>query len=127
MTEPKASSRAAADLLTVEVDDPAPGTTVIRAVGEIDLLTAPLLHERIGHALPGCARLVVELAGVTFLASSGLQVLLLAQEAAAAGGVELYLTGTDTAMVDRVLRASGLDRILPVTGTDTATLLERLG
>ena len=50
----------------------------LRPVGELDLLTAPVLHERIGGFLAERARLVVDLSRLTFLDSAGLRTLLLA-------------------------------------------------
>ena len=52
---------------------------LVRPVGELDLLTAPVLAEALARSEPD-ETLVVDLARVTFLDSSGLRALLLAHE-----------------------------------------------
>jgi anti-anti-sigma factor len=82
----RAAELAALEELQVEhelVDD---RTVQLRPVGELDMLTAPVLHERIGGFLAERARLVVDLSRLTFLDSAGLRTLLLAH---ADGRVEL--------------------------------------
>jgi anti-anti-sigma factor len=50
---------------------------VVVVVGEIDLATAPILREHLaGAMLAGVPRAVLDLAGVTFLDSSGLSVVI---------------------------------------------------
>ena len=55
------------------------GRLVLRPVGDLDLLTAPVLAEALARSEPE-ETLVVDLARVTFLDSSGLRALLLAHE-----------------------------------------------
>jgi anti-sigma B factor antagonist len=52
------------------------GTAVVAVRGEVDLYTAPRLWEAIDAAMAGTPReLVIDLSGVTFLDSTGLNVL----------------------------------------------------
>jgi anti-sigma B factor antagonist len=51
-------------------------TAVVAVTGEVDLYTAPRLWEALDSAIAGAPRqLIVDLSGVTFLDSSGLNVL----------------------------------------------------
>jgi anti-sigma B factor antagonist len=53
------------------------GTTILRVLGEVDLATAPILDEQISAVEAGdAATIVVDLDRVSFMDSSGLQVLL---------------------------------------------------
>src|SRR5947209_17958202 len=53
------------------------GTTILTVTGEVDLATAPVLDERIAAAeATGAERILVDLDQVSFMDSSGLQVLL---------------------------------------------------
>ena len=52
------------------------GATVVHVGGEIDVYTAPVLREHLDeHISSGRTDLVVDLGGVTFMASTGLGVL----------------------------------------------------
>lgn len=120
-----------ADGLTVAVGRPRTDVVVVRAVGEIDLLTAPRWARALEAALrlpvdietgpavdrgvDGRARrrLVCDLTGVTFLGASGLAVLVETADRAASLGV-CPVVVADTRPVLRVLALTGLDRHLPV-------------
>lgn len=53
------------------------GATILSVLGEVDLATAPILDAQISTAEAGdSATIVVDLDGVSFMDSSGLQVLL---------------------------------------------------
>jgi anti-sigma B factor antagonist len=53
------------------------GTTILSVLGEVDLATAPILDEQISAVEAGdAAMIVVDLDRVSFMDSSGLQVLL---------------------------------------------------
>jgi anti-anti-sigma factor len=82
---------------------------VVRGSGELDCVTAPVLRERLLEALAGRDRFVVlDLPGVSFCDSAGLNVLLRAGRQARVSGVELVL-----ACVPQHLR-----RILVIAGAD---------
>jgi anti-sigma B factor antagonist len=80
--------------------------------GEIDSYTAPELSEHLGADPPVE---VVDVAGVTFIDSSGLRVLVEAHQTRAAAGSRLVLRAPSSA-VQRLLEISGLAGHLNVAG-----------
>ena len=89
------------------VDD-ADGRTVVLAEGELDGFTAPLLRETLHGLVGDHVKLVIDLAGVTFLDSTALGVLLGAQQQLEARGGNVVLRGP-TSSVRRVLEVTGLE------------------
>jgi anti-anti-sigma factor len=71
------------DYLRVDCEVSGDGRSVcLRLDGEFDMGTAPLVEDALSPALdPRCARLVVNLADVSFMDSSGLRVLVVARNA----------------------------------------------
>jgi anti-sigma B factor antagonist len=91
-----------------------PGT--VRVSGEVDLATAPALRAAIGRLLDtGTRSASIDLAGVTFLDSSGLHALVDGERACRAAGVPMVLSGTPTAVL-RVLELAGLDGFFELRG-----------
>lgn len=90
------------------------GSAVARVVGEIDIYTSRELHAAIA-AVQGKANrpgLVILLAGLTFMDSSGLGILVGAYKRAAGGGGRVALVGVRESLL-RVLRVTGLSKVLP--------------
>ena len=85
-----------------------------RLTGEVDHHGAKaimaVLDEELDAALP--ARLVVDLSGVTFMDSSGIAVLLRAYRRLGELGGTMCLANVP-AQAAKVLRAAGLERIIP--------------
>jgi anti-anti-sigma factor len=73
-----AAELAARDGFQIEAEAGDDERTVVRPIGELDMLTAPALHERIGDVLAEGRTVVVDLGGLTFVDSAGLRILLLA-------------------------------------------------
>lgn len=102
------------ELLDVRlVDTGTAGVVMVR--GEVDLWTCPVFEQALAEGLTAAAAsgrptVVVDLSAVSFLDSSGLGVLLAANQAA---GVTLRLVVTGHA-VKRTLQVSGTDRVLDV-------------
>lgn len=94
--------------LGVEVDAVDETTTVVRVSGEIDMATAPDLEAAL-RDLP--ANVTVDLAGVTFLDSSGLGVLVSAVRRAEAHGHRLLVVG-ENETIARTLHLTGLYDVL---------------
>jgi anti-sigma B factor antagonist len=93
------------------------GVYVVGIRGELDGHNAPELDRELGDLLDrSAARVIVDLAGVTFIDSAGLGVLAGAATALRAqdGRLELAAAGPHTA---KVLRIAGLDRIVAVHRT----------
>jgi anti-sigma B factor antagonist len=87
--------------------------TIVSVVGEVDLLSSPALrHCLLMSCSPGTT-VVVDMAGVTFMDSTGLGVLVGARSRAQAVGGELWLR-QPTPQIARVLEITGLRRIFGV-------------
>ena len=87
---------------------------VVRAAGELDLATAPLLRRAIVSAgSPGPLDVVVDLSGVTFVDAAGLGALLDGSEAVRKGGGDLCLS-SPSPMLRRMLRLLELEARLPI-------------
>jgi anti-sigma B factor antagonist len=86
--------------------------TVIRAHGRLNMLTAPRLERTIQRALDGGdTRIVLDLAEVDFLDSTGLSVMILGMKEARSGGGDLRLVAPGP-QVSLVLQLTKLDRVL---------------
>jgi anti-sigma B factor antagonist len=94
------------------VSQPQPGTVLLAVEGEIDTLTAPRLEAGLDGALDaaqaGNAAVVVDLSRVTFLASSGLAVLIRGAHRATRQGGRLHLVAASRAVI-RPLQVTGMD------------------
>jgi anti-sigma B factor antagonist len=85
---------------------------LLRAVGEIDLASGPVLAEALEQAFAaGASSLRLDLSGVTYMDSSGLGVLALATDRAAASGGTLCVEGASP-LVCRLFQISGLDAVI---------------
>ena len=96
--------------------------TVVAVSGEIDLYTAPRLHSELATAVmgEGPAQVVVDMAGVDFCDSTGMNVLLAALRRAREGGGDLVLAGPRPA-VRKILQVTGLESVFTVLD-DPATV-----
>ncbi|OUE23500.1 STAS domain-containing protein [Clavibacter michiganensis] len=94
--------------------------TVVTATGMLNMAAAPELRQAIHDALdPAPQRVVIDLAGVDFIDSSGLGALIAGLRAArdAGGDLRIAAPGPQVAMV---LQLSNLDRVLVSTPTAEA-------
>jgi anti-sigma B factor antagonist len=88
--------------------------TVLLVAGEIDLYTAPKLQSELTAALRHSpARLIVDMSGVEFCDSTGINVLLAAHRTARERGGELQLAGPGSA-TRKVLQVTGLESVFTV-------------
>jgi anti-anti-sigma factor len=87
-----------------------PGSVILRAHGEIDLLTVPALREHLTEALETGQRVVVDLSSIDFIGVAGVSVLEEAQEAYAG---RLAVIGSKPS-VRRVLEILELDTVVPI-------------
>jgi anti-anti-sigma factor len=95
---------------------------VVRARGEVDMSTAPLLEEALSAACDTAgphASVVVDLAAVTFFGTTGLGVLVTTLGRCQALRIPLRLIAPGPAVL-RQLSAVGLDRVFDLTGSLTA-------
>lgn len=95
--------------------------TVMSVSGEIDLYTAPRLHGELVTALAGGpVQLVVDMSGVEFCDSTGMNVLLAAHRRAREHGGDLELARPRPA-VRKILQVTGLETVFTVID-DPATV-----
>lgn len=93
---------------------------VVTADGEIDLQSAPALRDAVLAAADLTAHLVVDLGRVSFLDSSGLSVLVLAQKRTSAQNGSVSLVGP-VGVVRKALELTRLDDAFPIfDGVDEA-------
>jgi anti-anti-sigma factor len=93
------------------------GYTIVTISGEIDIVSAPMLRERLlGLLRPHTSRIVIDLSGVTFYDASGLAVLVGASRRADQLGGVLRLAAP-APMTARVLRVTGLDSRFEIFST----------
>lgn len=91
-----------------------PAPTLVTVAGEIDMLTAPQLRDRV-LPLPD-DDLVLDISGVRLCAAAGLRVMLDLQDRRARTGAQLVLAAP-APTVRRVLCVTGLDKTLPVAAS----------
>jgi anti-sigma B factor antagonist len=94
---------------------------VLTLGGELDLATVPLLQEQLDPAVRGRGAVVVDLSGLRFIDSSGLQMLAQAELKLRASGGQLVLVRGSRA-VCRVFELAGLDRHFAWCDSPSATL-----
>jgi anti-sigma B factor antagonist len=99
------------DGLVVELDERTPH--VARVVGELDFATSPRLVEVVGPLAGSGAETVVDLSGVTFCDSSGLNALVRLHKAAAAAGGALVLAAVP-ARIAEIMAVVSLDQLFTV-------------
>ena len=92
------------------------GIAVVAVSGEVDLSTVPALEAAIDEALAGGPKaLVIDLSGVDFLASAGLQTLVATHERIGkARGLAVVADGPATS---RPIQLTGLDQVLALYPT----------
>ena len=106
------SSEPMPPLLRVDVDA-ADGTARVRLDGELDLSTVPALEARVAALLAsGSTRIVLDLAELEFIDSTGLRLILELHGEAARDGFSLALVPGGEA-VQRVFEITGTVQVLP--------------
>jgi anti-sigma B factor antagonist len=88
---------------------------VLSLAGEIDLYTAPRLQSELAAVLTGSGpvQIVVDMSGVDFCDSTGMNVLLAAHRHAREGGGDLSLAAPRVA-VRKILQVTGLEAVFTV-------------
>jgi anti-sigma B factor antagonist len=95
---------------------------VVSVHGEIDLYTAPRLRAELDRVLAGTGglRLIVDLSGVEFCDSTGVNVLLAGYRRARETGGDLALAGPRPPM-RKILQVTGLESVFSVVEVPAAT------
>jgi len=94
---------------------------VFAPTGRIDGTNAPAVEKDILAQLGDHKSLVVDLAGIDYISSAGLRVLLVAAKTARQRGGSLMLVAPKPAIVE-ILKISGFDKILPIHPTMDAAV-----
>jgi anti-sigma B factor antagonist len=90
--------------------------------GEIDLYTAPRLHSELAAVIASAApasRVIIDLSGVEFCDSTGMNVLLSCLRQVQERGGELELAAPRPA-VRKILQVTGLDSVFTIVNEPTA-------
>jgi len=90
---------------------------IVTAAGEIDLYTAPKLQADLAAIIDGAApatRVVVDMSGVEFCDSTGMNALLAGLRQARERGGELELAAPRPAIM-KILQVTGLDSVFTIT------------
>jgi anti-anti-sigma factor len=87
------------------------GVAIVQPRGELDLVTVEMLRAALDD-IEGTERLVLDLRGLSFMDSTGLQLLVALHQRAQRDGLHLTLVAP-TAPVDRAVELCGLDTQLP--------------
>jgi len=95
--------------LSIVVADDSSGAAVVAVSGEIDISNFGKFHAAASSALVDRSQLILDLSGVTFIDSAGVNVLV--HLASHEASVQLR---TPSSPVRRVIELTGLARILPV-------------
>lgn len=112
----------ASSLLDVDISRPDDRYAVITPVGEVDMLTAPMLVDRINAELAAQRpRVVVDLTKLTFFGSAGAAAVVSAVDQAKDRHLELRVV-VDDSVAARVLGVTGLLDVLPIYETVAAAL-----
>lgn len=93
-----------------------PGHVLVTVSGEIDVVTAAQLRDRLAGPVGGRCQVIVDLSRVSFIDAAGAGVLADAAARAAARGGSLQLAAAGR-RVRRVLALTGLDRSIPLAAT----------
>jgi anti-anti-sigma factor len=122
-SNPDVTAPSTRELLAIEtVDGPVP---VVRARGELDLLTAGRLCRAI-QAAGGARRVMIDLSGLGFCDSTGLRALLSAVREIEVSGGKAAIAVTPGGPFARVLELTGLGEFLHTADSPEAALA-RLG
>lgn len=101
-------------LASVVVDHISSDVVVLHVSGELDTTSTNELTKPIEtHVVDGNRGVVIDLSGVRFLGSAGLEALVVGQQRATAAGVDLVLVADSRAAL-RPIEATGLDSVFTI-------------
>lgn len=90
------------------------GSVGVRVRGELDLSTSPELGEALEREIMGGKTVMLDLSGVTFIDSTGLNTLIRALRSCEANGGGFRVSPDLPAQVSRVFEITGIDAVLPI-------------
>jgi anti-sigma B factor antagonist len=88
-------------------------TAIVRATGELDVETAPVLANVLRELDRPCRRVILDLSELTFIDSSGLALAVSEQQRSANDGFDFVVAGASGNVLE-VMRLTGLDSTLPL-------------
>ena len=107
-------------VFTLRTSTAAPGRVDARLVGDLDLANAPLVRDELLRMLDdGLDALSIDLAGLTFLDSTGIAMLIVVRKRALELGVEFDVHSPRTGVL-HVFEACGVDDLLGLRAPDPA-------
>ncbi|WP_333774982.1 STAS domain-containing protein [Streptomyces sp. IBSBF 3136] len=92
------------------------GITVVAAHGEVDRDSGPQLLQALTARDSSARRTVLNLSGITFMDSSGINVLIVAHRSARSAGGWLRLAAPSPSL-SRLIQIVGLDEVIPCRPT----------
>ena len=99
--------------MTVEISR-CEATVTVTVAGRLDTMTAPELQGALAGATDGAAKLVFDFAGLQYISSAGLRVLLAMNKQMMSGGGELAVVHANQAVKD-VFEMTGFSDIFSVS------------
>ena len=84
----------------------------LKVIGRLDTTTAPVLEAAVSETIGGCEQLVLDFAGLEYISSAGLRVILKAQKSMAAKGGMKLLHVNETIM--EIFEITGFSDILDI-------------
>lgn len=88
------------------------GTTLcLEVVGQLDTLTAPELENAVEEGIPNCEKLIIDMAGVDYISSAGIRVILQAHHTV---GGENFVLRSLTGNVQEIFRMTGFGKVLNI-------------
>lgn len=112
--------------MDMSTEDLANGVTKVALTGRLDIEGAQAIDMRFNVLAGSKKTVVVDLSGVTFLASMGLRTLLVAGRSITTKGGRVALAAPQENVL-RVLTASGADEVVMITETVEAGIAAVLG
>jgi anti-sigma B factor antagonist len=108
--------------MEIHMTDSGQGAAVLGLEGRLNMVAAPRMRAAIDQAVAGgSTRLVIDLADVTFMDSSGLGALIAGLKQTRQAGGDLRITSAQEQVLT-VLRLTNLDRVLkPYDSVEAAT------
>ena len=88
--------------------------TTVAVTGELDMATSPELDWALRNASAGASLVVLDLRGLNFMDSTGLHVIITANERLRREGRQMLVV-RGPAAIQRVFTVSGVDRALQIT------------
>lgn len=110
------------DAVTLTAHDVSGGVAVVVVTGELDMATVPVAEEFLRRRLGEVSRaLVLDLSGVTFLGSTGINLLIALRAECAAVGAELRLVATTKTVLQPLAVTDLIDHFTIVTAVGEAS------